>query len=101
MAKKLVDGEKVSGYGIQYALSHGIDVIKSAEVCNGGKNVRYKLHSNWFSIWATVGKDFFLDRSEAEAQAKKNAQRKIESLQKQLTKLKGLAAEPKYAKERK
>lgn len=97
---KLVNGKKVSGFGTKYALSQGIDVIKSAEVCNDGKNVKYHLHPNWFSIWGTVGKDFFLDRGEAESRAKKMAKDKIKSLQKQISELKTLAAEPKYAKER-
>lgn len=95
--KKLKVGQKIKGFATRHALSTGIAEV-TAEVRGDLKEVSYKLHPDWFSIWAVIGRDFFLTRAEAEEAAKAAAKKKIAQLKKQLAKMQVLAEQPKHYK---
>jgi hypothetical protein len=86
----------LTGYCVKYALNEGIIPI-SGESYTGVHGDNY-CKTRRYSL-LKIGRDFFEERSLAEAVAREMASNKVKSLEKQLTKMRALALAPKWAKE--
>jgi hypothetical protein len=84
----------VKGFSTKYALSQGIQAVEVEDVKSG----KYVYTTDQYMTQLVPGKTFFVSQDDAEREARRNAEAKIYSLEKQIEKLRVLAVTPKFAK---
>jgi hypothetical protein len=87
-------GQSYVGYCTKYALSKGI-APTTAKV---GGNPKYatSIGGGLGGVFMVIGRDFFIDKEEAEARARQMAINKKKSLARQMAEMSELAVTPKY-----
>lgn len=85
----------MKGYSTKYALTKGIEAVEVDDVDRDSK-YQYCKADLGLGMQLVEGKTFFASSTDAEANAVEQANRKIASLEKSLTKMRALAKSPKW-----
>lgn len=88
----------MKGYSTKYALTQGIQIVEVEDPKPGEVYCHCKPAPNYLPVQLIIGKTFFETVEAAEANAMEQAEKKIDSLKKALTKVRQLAKKPKWGR---